>query len=95
MKRTLLFDQPNSDWLTIREVAANLPGRPHIATVTRWTQRPVRGRILPSTLIGGKRLIKRSDLVAFLTETAEPSETGEEHGKRQAVASAQVEALLR
>lgn len=80
-------------WLTIREVAASLPGRPHVATVTRWTQRPVRGHILPSKLVGGKRLVNRADLFEFLNANEEESQP-DTQDERHAVARAQVDALL-
>lgn len=60
-----ITDLPD-DWLTIRQVSDLLPGRPHVGTITRWTQKPIRGQILPSTICGGKRLIKRSDLQSFM-----------------------------
>lgn len=69
--------EASDDWLTMRQVAELLPGRPHIGTVTRWTQKPIRGRILPSMLCGGKRFVKRSDLERFVQAF------NSEHGAQQ------------
>jgi hypothetical protein len=38
----------------------------HISTVVRWTQRGVRGRVLKSYLLGGRRYIDRKDVLSFL-----------------------------
>lgn len=81
------------EWLTIREAAASIPGRPHESTVARWTLREVRGKKLPSTLIGGKRLIKRADLLEFLN-LREKQTPAEGQTVRQTIAAAQVDALL-
>ena len=89
--RSISFD--TDQWLTIREVAANVPGRPHVATVTRWTQKPVRGRILPSSMFGGKRLVKYSDLLEFLNSNEEEPQR-DAHDEQHAIAHAQVEILL-
>ena len=84
------------DWLTIRQVSELLPGHPHVGTVTRWTQKPIRGQILPSTLCGGKRLIRISDLQRFM-ETFNPVERSPlptVNSKRSAVAKATADVLL-
>lgn len=93
MKSNQSVPLDTDEWLTLREAAASIPGHPHVATVTRWTQRPVRGRILPSKLIGGKRLVKRSDLLEFLSEDEGQSQP-DSQDERYAVAKAQVDALL-
>jgi len=80
------------EWLTVRQISEIVPGRPHVASVIRWTSRPVRGRILPSTLVGGKRLVKYSDLVAFLNPK-EQVPTDDHDG--QHIAAAQVDVLLK
>lgn len=90
-EQSVTFD--TDQWLTIREVAIRLPGRPHVATVTRWTQRPVRGRILPSKLVGGKRLVRLADLLEFLDSSEEASQP-DSQDERHAVARAQVDTLL-
>ena len=94
MKQTT-FLQPDTEehWLSLREVAAKIPGRPHVATVTRWTQKPVRGRTLPSSMFGGKRLVKYSDLIKFLNFEEKNTQTDTQNA-RHSVARTQVDALL-
>lgn len=62
--------------LTISEAArAVCPSRPvHAATVWRWILGGVRGRKLPSRLIGGRRFIEPGDLDAFLEALNRPGE---------------------
>ena len=48
---------PDKPAFTIREVAAIVDR--HVATVWRWTMKPVRERLLRSFLIGGRRYIRR------------------------------------
>ena len=89
-------DMPEDEWLTIWQVAAMLPGCPHVGTVTRWTQKPIRGHVLPSTLIGGKRLVKRVDLDAFIETSNTHQQELPSQSKNVAVTknAAIVEAML-
>lgn len=70
MQHDLPENQPQHEgspiWLTLREAALRVPGSPHESTVSRWTRFGVRGRLLPSTIVGGRRLIKLNDLTDFL-----------------------------
>lgn len=51
--------------LSLREVAETLGV--HYATVARWVKSPgVQGRILCTTLIGGRRWVLESDLEQFI-----------------------------
>lgn len=50
--------------LTLNQVASRL--NVHVATIYRWTLRGVRGRRLPSFLIGGRRYVALPDLEQFL-----------------------------
>ncbi len=47
----------------------------HITTVWRWTLKGVRGKRLPSFLVGGRRYVLRSELARFMHsgEPCEPS----------------------
>lgn len=57
----------DDELLTISQVAQRLPTRPNISTVFRWVTRGVRNRKLETVLIGGRRYVRASDLIAFLT----------------------------
>lgn len=57
----------NSDsLLTLAEAAAQLPGRPHCATLQRWRQRGCRGVLLETVLIGGRRYTSHDALQRFV-----------------------------
>lgn len=62
----------NEEWqdrLTMRQVARKL--NVHVSTVFRWAIRGVRGRKLPTVLIGGRRFVLRSQLQKFASGVAE------------------------
>lgn len=48
------------------ELARALPRPTHVSTVWRWVLRGVRGRRLPSSIQGGRRLILGADAIEFL-----------------------------
>jgi hypothetical protein len=60
-----MLDTP-SDLIPFQQAAAFLPGRPHIATLHRWRLHGVRGRKLPTVLVGGRRFVSRQVLAAWL-----------------------------
>lgn len=60
-----MLDNP-SDLIPFQQAAALLPGRPHIATLHRWRLHGVRGRKLPTVLVGGRRFVSRQVLAAWL-----------------------------
>ena len=62
---------PEKDRYSLKEIAKSLDK--HISTVLRWALKGVRGRRLPSFLIGGQRYVNREDLERFLHPDAPPS----------------------
>jgi Helix-turn-helix domain/Protein of unknown function (DUF1580) len=56
---------------TLRDVARLLGV--HVATVWRWVLTGVRGRKLPTILVGGRRYVLAADLEAFLARSDEPA----------------------
>ena len=58
--------------LSLNEVAGALGI--HVATVWRWVLRGVRGRKLPSVMIGGRRYVARKALATFLDAQNVPSD---------------------
>ena len=61
--------------LTLNQVASRL--NVHVATIYRWTLSCVRGRRLPSFLIGGRRYVALPDLEQFL-QPREPSSSDDD-----------------
>jgi hypothetical protein len=61
----------DSERYTLREAAQRL--NVHVASVWRWVLHGVRGRKLPTVLIGGRRFVLRRDLEAFLDSGSSPS----------------------
>jgi hypothetical protein len=60
--------EPSNENLVSLSTAANsLPGRPHVSTLWRWTQRGIRGIRLETTLIGGRRYTSDEALDRFFT----------------------------
>jgi len=55
--------------LTFRQAAGRV--NVHVATIWRWTLTGVKGRKLPTFLIGGRRFILSADLDAFLAGSQE------------------------
>ena len=69
----ILARMPAADAWTPRQIAAAMPGRPHLYSVLRWIRRGVRvaGRTvhLPATRIGGRWFVSPRDLTDFLAAT--------------------------
>ncbi len=78
---------PKKDRFTIREVARILDK--HIATIWRWTLKPVRGRLLPRHHIGGGAYILREDLETFLATPDASKGTGVASATKKAAARAE------
>lgn len=61
--------------ISLAEAAATLPRRPSISTLHRWRLRGVRGVLLETVLVGGRRCTSREALSRFIKKTtlaAEP-----------------------
>lgn len=65
------MDHAADEWLNICQAAAAFPGHPSAGAVSRWATRGVRGHVLPSTMVGGRRMIRRSDIEKFLKDLNE------------------------
>jgi hypothetical protein len=55
--------------IPISEIPSHAPGRPHLATCWRWTNRGCRGVKLETLLIGGKRFTSLEALQRFAEAT--------------------------
>jgi Protein of unknown function (DUF1580) len=65
---TAIIDSPRYSLSKVAQ-AANV----HVGTVWRWSLHGVRGRKLPTLLIGGRRYVLAADLEAFLAGGGEPA----------------------
>lgn len=61
-----MVDLLDRRYLTLKEAAAILPGRPHVSSLHRWRTRGVRGVRLCTQLAGGRRVVEIAELERFL-----------------------------
>jgi len=71
-----MIDLASETPLTLKEAAARLPGRPHVATLHRWIAKGVRGIQLEAGLLGGKRITTLEALQRFLDALSGAHESG-------------------
>lgn len=77
-----MFEEFRDSVLSVTEVAKQL--HVHVATVHRWTKSGVRGRRLPSILVGGRRFIRVADIEAFVKAPPRAAATIADHRNRAA-----------
>ena len=84
--------------MSFSAAAKSLPGRPNIATLWRWRTRGVRGVILESILIGGRRFTSREALERFserITAIANGEPAPHRTNRQRAAAIGQAERELK
>jgi hypothetical protein len=59
--------------IDLKKFAKNLPSRPHLSTVYRWTNRGLHGVKLGTFKLGGRRYTSRELVLRFVTELGDPS----------------------
>ena len=65
---------PSAHFLSLREAADRLPGRPHVSTLHRWRTRGVRGARLITERVGGRRVVAASELARFIAAVTAAAE---------------------
>lgn len=60
--------QTTSTFIPLAEVAKQLPGRPHVSTLHRWTTKGVRGVKLETTRVGSRVYVTQEAIERFLAE---------------------------
>ena len=65
--------------VSIPEAPQHLPGQPHASTIFRWGTRGVRGVLLETCLVGGRRYTSREALQRFIQATTAAA-AGGTHG---------------
>ncbi len=88
-------DGNDLDCLSFAEASRIIQGSPHVSTINRWSQRGVRGTKLPTVVVGGRRFIRRIDLLNFLAVLNGVELPKDDREERQSNAtSAAVDVLL-
>jgi hypothetical protein len=62
----MTVDSDFARYLSLREAANCLPGRPHLSTLHRWRTRGVRGVRLITERVGGRRMVAADELQRFI-----------------------------
>lgn len=62
----MLVDLEHDRLLSFREAAAILPGGVNLSTLHRWRQKGVRGHVLQTVMVGGRRFIPLKSLEDFV-----------------------------
>jgi hypothetical protein len=62
---------PLNEFLPLADIAKQLPNRPHLATIYRWTTRGIRGVKLRTYKVGRTRCTTHADLLQFMSAAAD------------------------
>ena len=86
----------NAKYLTFKQAAQTLPGRPHISTLARWRSRGIHGVKLTTVKIGGRRMVAADDLQRFIEAVTcaadgQPAPTRTSKQRQRAVERAEAE----
>lgn len=71
-----MIDINSEELVAIPDTPAEMPNRPHIATVWRWIKRGCRGVKLETVLVGGRRYTSRESIFRFVEATTEAADSG-------------------
>lgn len=67
-----MIDIRSEELLSLPEACKRIPGRPHLATIYRWITNGVRGVVLESIAIGGKRFTSVEAIGRFVAAQNAP-----------------------
>lgn len=56
------------NYISLREAARQLPGRPHLSTCHRWAEKGVNGIFLETIKVGRRRFTTQEAIDQFLAE---------------------------
>ena len=68
----MAIDIETEEMVPITRSPMHIPGRPHISTVVRWCTRGVRGLVLESVIVGGRRFTSVEALSRFVAHLSSP-----------------------
>ena len=82
----------SEELLSLSAAAKSLPGRPHVSTLCRWHRRGVRGVLLETIVIAGRRYTSAESLQRFAERSTavtdgEPGTTRSPFQSRQSAAT--------
>jgi len=84
----------NTSFLSLRDVANQLPSRPHINTIRRWILQGARGRKLDAKQVGGRWFTTPEAVQEFLDAPANVISTGRQLSASQREASERARQIL-
>ena len=84
----------NTSFLSLRDVANQLPSRPHINTIRRWILQGARGRKLDAKQVGGRWFTTPEAVQEFLDAPANVISTGSQLSASQREASERARQIL-
>jgi Protein of unknown function (DUF1580) len=59
------MDMEKESLIRLAQAAQELPGRPHLSTVVRWSLRGIKGVRLETVVVGGRRFTSREAIRRF------------------------------
>lgn len=84
----------NTSFLSLRDVANQLPSRPHINTIRRWILQGARGRKLDAKQVGGRWFTTPEAVQEFLDAPANVIAPGRQLSASQREASERARQIL-
>jgi len=68
-----MIDIQHEQLRLLTEAPRDIPGRPHISTVIRWSSKGIRGGHLETVLIGGRRFTSVEAIARFIDRLSRPA----------------------
>ena len=84
-----MIDVASERMIPLSDAPRISPGRPHVSTVIRWSQRGVRGVKLETILCGGKRYTSHEALQRFFERTTAAADQSISQSGTSAIEAAQ------
>lgn len=75
-------DDAPRGYISLEEAVEFIPGRPHKGTLWRWATRGVRGEVLDTIPVGGRRMVTLTALDDFLFRLKVKGANGEQACKK-------------
>ena len=92
----MAIDITQERMLSLTAAAKQIPGNPSICTIWRWTTRGIKGRLLETVTVGGRRFTSAEAIGRFVTHgvfpAAAPPITTRAQEKRQRQVERELEA---